>query len=133
MGLFGNLFSGGPPEEKAAKAQAKAYARAKQDAEERAEKAARMAALLDRAMGNDPNNRGCDVRRRAAIQLVLMMEAAKGREAWLSIGRDYPTELADALTQVGVCFHLEKDYRSALENIRPLFVSAPIRAICLTI
>ena len=25
-------------------------------------------------------------------------------------------DLADALEQVGVCYHLDKDYRSALEN-----------------
>ena len=39
-----------------------------------------------------------------------------GREAWLSISRDFPTELPDALEQVGVCYHLDKNYRAALEN-----------------
>ncbi len=105
MGFWSNLFGGGTPEEKAAKAAAKAE-----------EQAAHVSALFERALGNDPDNNSNDARRKAAIRLVLANETAKGREAWLSISRDYPAELADALEQVGVCYHLEKDYASALEN-----------------
>jgi tetratricopeptide (TPR) repeat protein len=116
MGWFGNLFGGGSPEEKAARAQAKADARAARDAEDQSEKSARTAALFERALGNDPENSSSDARQKAAIKLVLANETDKGREAWLSISRDYPNELAHALEQVGVCYHLEKDYRAALEN-----------------
>lgn len=116
MGIFGNLFGGGTPEEKAAKAEAKAAARAARDAEEAAEKAERTRELFECALGNDPENSSNDARRKAAIKLVLANETAKGREAWLSISRDYPGDLADALEQVGVCYHLEKNYRAALEN-----------------
>lgn len=116
MGIFGNLFGGGTPEEKAAKAEAKAAARAARDAQEATEKAERTRELFERALGNDPENSSNDARRRAAIKLVLANETAKGREAWLSISRDYPGDLADALEQVGVCYHLEKNYRAALEN-----------------
>jgi tetratricopeptide (TPR) repeat protein len=116
MGWLGNLFGGGSPQEKAARAQAKSEARALRDADEQTEKAARAAELFERALGHDPENAGNDARRRAAIKLVLANETAKGREAWLAISRDYPTELADALEQVGVCYHLEKNYRAALEN-----------------
>ncbi|MEY4952711.1 MAG: hypothetical protein RL299_1135 [Pseudomonadota bacterium] len=116
MGIFGNLFGGGTPEEKAAKAEAKAAARAARDAEEAAEKAELTRELFERALGNDPENSSNDARRKAAIKLVLANETAKGREAWLSISRDYPGDLADALEQVGVCYHLEKNYRAALEN-----------------
>lgn len=116
MRFFGNLFGGGTPEQKAAKAAAKAEARARRDAEELAEKQARTDDLFARAMGNDPENSSCDARRKAAIKLVLANDTARGREAWLAISRDYPTELGDALEQVGVCYHLDKDYRAALEN-----------------
>lgn len=116
MGIFGNLFGGGTPEEKAAKAEAKAAARAARDAQEATEKAERTRELFERALGNDPENSSNDARRKAAIKLVLANETAKGREAWLSISRDYPGDLADALEQVGVCYHLEKNYRAALEN-----------------
>lgn len=116
MGFLSSLFGDGSPEEKAAKAAAKAAARAQRDADEAAEKATRITELFERALGNDPENRGADARRKAAIKLVLANETAKGREAWLAIGRDYPDQLADALEQVGVCYHLEQDYRAALEN-----------------
>ena len=116
MGFWSSLFGGGTPEQKAAKALAKAEARARQDAADMADKTARADQLLNRALGNDPENSSNDARRKAAIMLVLANETAKGREAWLSISRDYPGDLADALEQVGVCYHLDKDYRSALEN-----------------
>jgi tetratricopeptide (TPR) repeat protein len=116
MGFWSSLFGGGTPEEKVARAASKAELRAKREAEDIAEKAARANELFERALGNDPDNCSNDARRKAAIKLVLANETAKGREAWLSISRDYPAELADALEQVGVCYHLDKDYRSALEN-----------------
>lgn len=116
MGFWSNLFGGGRPEDRAARAAAKAQARALHEADEQAAEAARIQALLDRALGSDPENSACDARRKAAIRLVLANETAKGREAWLSIARDFPDELANALEQVGVCYHLDKDYRSALEN-----------------
>jgi tetratricopeptide (TPR) repeat protein len=116
MGFWSRLFGGGSPEERAAKAQAKAEARARREAEELADKAAEADALLQRALGNDPADTSLAARRKAAIKLVLANQTAKGREAWLSIARDYPDELADALEQVGVCYHLDKDYHSALEN-----------------
>lgn len=116
MGLWSKLFGGGSPEERAAKAQAKAEARARREAEELAEKAAEADALLQRALGKDPAETSLAARRKAAIKLVLANQTAKGREAWLAIARDFPDELADALEQVGVCHHLDKDYRSALEN-----------------
>ena len=116
MGFWSSLFGSGTPEQKAAKALAKTEARARQDAADMADKTARADQLLNRALGNDPENSSNDARRKAAIMLVLANETAKGREAWLSISRDYPGDLADALEQVGVCYHLDKDYRSALEN-----------------
>ncbi|MFM5908346.1 MAG: hypothetical protein ACKOPO_12310 [Novosphingobium sp.] len=116
MGLFSRLFGGGSPEEKAVKAAAKAEARARQVAERAAEKAGQMNLLFETAMGKDAANCGCDARQKAAIKLVVSGETGLGREAWLSISRDFPGELAFALEQVGVCYHLEKDYRSALEN-----------------
>lgn len=116
MGFWSKLFGGGSLEERAEKAQAKAAARARREADERAEKAAEADALLQRALGNDPADTSLAVRRKAAIKLVLSSQTAKGREAWLAIARDYPDELADALEQVGVCYHLDKHYRSALEN-----------------
>ncbi len=116
MGFWSNLFGGGSAEEKAASAAAKANARAMREAEELDEKAARAKVLFERALGQDRDNCSCEARRKAAIKLVLSNETALGREAWLSISRDFPNELADALEQVGVCYHLEKDYRSALEN-----------------
>ncbi len=116
MAFWSNLFGGATPEEKQARAAAKSEARARREADELAEKAARTDELFERALGNDRDNSSCDARRKAAIKLVLANETAKGREAWLSISRDFPTELADALEQVGVCYHLEKNYRSALEN-----------------
>lgn len=116
MGFWSSLFGGGTSEEKAAKALAKAEARAKREADEQAEKANHISELFERALGNESGNSSCDARQKAAIKLVLANETAKGREAWLSISRDYPSELAHALEQVGVCYHLEKNYRSALEN-----------------
>jgi tetratricopeptide (TPR) repeat protein len=116
MGFWSKLFGGGSPEERAAKAQAKAEARALREAEAQAEGAAEAEVLLQRALGNDPADTSLGARRKAAIKLVLANQTAKGREAWLAIARDYPDELADALEQVGVCYHLDKDYRSALEN-----------------
>jgi tetratricopeptide (TPR) repeat protein len=116
MGFWSSLFGGGSPEDKAARAASKAEARAKREAEEMAEKSAYAQTLFERALGNDADNSGCDARRKAAIKLVLAGETAKGREVWLSISRDYPSELSFALEQVGVCYHLEKDYRSAIEN-----------------
>jgi tetratricopeptide (TPR) repeat protein len=116
MGWFSTVFGGGSPEEKAAKAAAKAEARARQDAERAAEKAGQMNRLFETAMGKDAANCSCDARQKAAIKLVVNGETALGREAWLSISRDHPGELALALEQVGVCYHLEKDYRAALEN-----------------
>ena len=116
MGLWGKLFGEAAPGEKAARAAAKAEARARREARELAEKAARTHELFERALGHDRENSSCDARRKAAIRLVLANETAKGREAWLAISRDFPTELADALEQVGVCHHLEKNYRAALES-----------------
>lgn len=116
MGLFSNLFGGGTPAEKAARAAAKAEARAQREVAERAEKQGEIESLFARALGHDPENRSEDARRKAAIKLVLANETAKGREAWLALSRDNPDELALALEQVGVCYHLEKDYRAALEN-----------------
>lgn len=116
MGFWSNLFGRRTPEEMAARAATKADARAMREVDEQAGRSAQILALLERALGNDPENSTCDARRRAAIRLVLANETAKGREAWLSIARDFPDELANALEQVGVCYHLEHDYRSALEN-----------------
>lgn len=116
MGFLSKLFGGASPEEKAAKAAAKAEARARREAEEQAEKAAEAEALLGQAMGLDPAQASLDARRKAAIKLVLKNQTELGREAWLSISRDFPTELSDALEQVGVCYHLDKNYRAALEN-----------------
>lgn len=116
MGLWSNLFGGGSPEERAIKAAAKVEAKARRDAEAQAEKAAQTSLLFERALGHDPANSSCDARQKAAIKLVLANETAKGREAWLAIARDHPDELAMALEQVGVCYHLDKDYRAALEN-----------------
>lgn len=84
--------------------------------QEMAEKTARTSELFERALGNDPLNCGIDARQKAANQLMLALETAKGREAWLSISRDYPDALAYALKQVGVCYHLEQDYSAAIEN-----------------
>jgi tetratricopeptide (TPR) repeat protein len=112
MGILGKLFGGGTAEEKAAQAKA----RADREAQEQAEAAARARDLLSRALGHDAKHVDLDSRRKAAIKLVLINEPGMGREAWLSIGRDFPTELADALEQVGVCFHLEKRYREAVES-----------------
>ena len=116
MSFWSTLFGGGSPEEKAARVAAKAEARAKREAQESSEKAAMTDELFERALGKDSENCSCDARQKAAIKLVLANETGKGREAWLSISRDYPNELAHALEQVGVCYHLEKNYRSALEN-----------------
>jgi tetratricopeptide (TPR) repeat protein len=116
MGFFSSLFGGGTAEEKAAKAAAKAEAKAKRDAEEGLEREERAKELFERALGFGPANSSLDARSKAAIKLVLADQTAKGREAWLAISRDYPSELAFALEQVGVCYHLEKDYRSALES-----------------
>lgn len=116
MGLFDRLFGGGSPEEKAAKAQAKADARARREAEERAERAGELETLLQRALGNDPEQASLDARTKAAIKLVLCNETAKGREAWLAIAGDFPDERAEALNQIGVCWHLEKNYRAALDH-----------------
>lgn len=116
MGFWSNLFGGGSPEERVVKAQAKAETKARREAEEQAEKAAEAEALLRLALGNDPADASLGARRKAAIRLVLANQTAKGREAWHAIARDYPDELAHALEQVGVCHHLDKDYREALEN-----------------
>jgi len=116
MGFFSKLLGGGTPEEKAARVANKAAARARREAEEQAEKGARSRELFERALGNDVDYSSLEARRKAAIKLVLAGETAKGREAWLAISRDYPSELAFALEQVGVCHHLDKDYRAALEN-----------------
>lgn len=116
MGLFSKLFGGGTPEEKAARAAEKAAARARREAEEQAEKDARSRELFERALGNDAENSSLEARSKAAIKLVLANETAKGREAWLAIARDHPDELPEALQQVGVCYHLDKNYRAALEN-----------------
>jgi tetratricopeptide (TPR) repeat protein len=116
MGFWSDLLGGRSPEARAAKAAAKAAARAQRDAEEKAERDQEIRTLFERALGNDPQARSLDARQSAAIKLVVRNETAKGREAWLAIARDYPGELAMALEQVGVCYHLEKDYRLALEN-----------------
>ena len=116
MGLWSSIFGGGTPEEKAEKAANKAIIRAKREADEQAEKAVRIDALFSRALGDDPENGSNFARQQAAIKLVVAKETAKGREAWLSISRDFPHELAFALEQVGVCYHLDKDYQSALDN-----------------
>jgi hypothetical protein len=90
MGFLSKLFGGASPEEKAATAAAKAEARARRKAEEQAEKAAVAEALLGQAMGLDPAHASLDARRKAAIKLVLKNQTELGREAWLSISRDYP-------------------------------------------
>ncbi len=116
MGFWSNLFGGSTPEERAAGVASQANARARCEARDTAENEARAIELLDRALGNDPGNDSRAARQKAAITLVLANEMAKGREAWLSISRDYPSELSLALEQIGVCYHLEKDYGSALES-----------------
>ena len=116
MAWFGSLFGGRALEEKLVTPVHKFEVNAKHEADEQAENTARATELFERALGNDPENCSTDRRRWAAVTLVLTNETAKGREAWLAIARDYPSELADALEQVGVCYHLEKDYQSALEN-----------------
>lgn len=104
MGFWSKLFGGGSADGRAALV--------KPDGKQ----ATCTQALFERALGDDADNNSCDARRKAAIKLVLANETAKGREAWLSIARDFPNELSFALEQVGVCYHLEKDYRSAIEN-----------------
>lgn len=104
MGFWSKLFGNGSAEGQAASEGADAA------------QSTYMQTLFERALGNDADNNSCDARRKAAIKLVLAGETAKGREAWLSIARDFPNELSFALEQVGVCYHLEKDYRSALDN-----------------
>jgi tetratricopeptide (TPR) repeat protein len=117
MGFWSTLFGGGrSPEEKAARAQDKAHKRAARDAEAAAQRARHNLALFDRALGNDPENASLGARRKAAIALVVGGKLPMAREAWLAISRDYPSELAMALEQVGVCYHLEKDYAAALTN-----------------
>ncbi len=116
MGFWSTLFGGRSPEEKAALAQAKADKRAARDAAAAAERAQHNLHLFDRALGNDPENASLGARRKAAIGLVVAGELTMGREAWLAISRDYPSELGMALEQVGVCYHLEKDYAAALDN-----------------
>lgn len=116
MGLWSSIFGGRTPEEKAEKAANRALDRAKREADEQAEKTARIDTLFNRALGNDSENCSNAARQKAAIKLVVANETAKGREAWLSISRDFPHELAFALEQVGVCYHLDKDYQSALDN-----------------
>lgn len=116
MGLWSSIFGGRTPEEKAEKAANRALDRAKREADEQAEKTARIDTLFNRALGNDSENCSNAARQQAAIKLVVANETAKGREAWLSISRDFPHELAFALEQVGVCYHLDKDYQSALDN-----------------
>jgi TolA-binding protein len=111
MGLFDKLFGGGDPEAKAKKAEAKA----KRDAEEAAEAKDRADNLLQTALGNKPEARSSSARTKAAISLVLSSHYDHGIEAWQSIAFDFPSEAAGALHQVGTCFHLKKDYRSALE------------------
>ncbi len=116
MGWWSTLVGGGSAEERAARAQAKADKRAAREAADAAEKAQRNLGLFDRALGNDPDNTGLAARRKAAISLVLASELTMGREAWLAIARDHPSELAMALEQVGVCYQLEKDYAAALKH-----------------
>ncbi|MCM0001337.1 MAG: hypothetical protein NBV68_18350 [Erythrobacter sp.] len=116
MGWWSTLVGGGSAEERAARAQAKADNLAAREAADAAEKARRNLALFDRALGNDPDNPGLAARRQAAISLVLASELTMGREAWLAIARDHPSELALALEQVGVSYHLEKDYAAALKH-----------------
>lgn len=110
MGIWSNLFGGGPPIEPGAEATGP------RNAENGPVRSETVPSLFERALGRDPQHRTREARRRAAIGLVLANETAKGREAWLAIARDFPGELADALEQVGVCYHLEKDFGSALEN-----------------
>jgi tetratricopeptide (TPR) repeat protein len=116
MGFWGSLFGGGSAEERNARDLARLEKRALRDAEKAADQAAHHLALFERALGNDPDHTSLSARRKAAIDLVLANELAMGREAWLAIARDFPSELGFALEQVGVCYHLKKDYRSALEN-----------------
>lgn len=100
MGLLSSLFGSGAPKAVAPEGT----------------NSAQMQLLFERALGNDPKNNSCDTRRKAATKLVLANETVRGRDAWLSISRDYPDELAFALEQVGVCYHLEKNYHAAIEN-----------------
>lgn len=116
MGFWSTLFGGGSAEERSAKAQAKADRRAAREAADAAEKAQFHLQLFDQALGNDPENAALGLRTKAAIKLVLANELTMGREAWLAIARDHPSELATALEQVGVCYHLEKDYAAALRH-----------------
>jgi tetratricopeptide (TPR) repeat protein len=116
MGWWSTLVGVGSEEERAARAQAKADKRAAREAADAAEKAQRNLELFERALGNDPDNAGLAARRKAAISLILASELTMGREAWLAISRDHPSELAMALEQVGVSYHLEKDYAAALKH-----------------
>lgn len=104
MGLWSKLF-GGSEEARQARAERQA-----------AEREAAMQRHFARALGNDPDHASLNDRRKAAIQLVMAFETAKGREAWLAIARDFPAELADALEQVGVCHHIDRNYAAAIES-----------------
>ena len=116
MGFWSKLFGSGTLGDGKPKWSAKAQVRASDYREQPPEHITELSKLFDSAMGKDPANNSRDARRNAAIKLVLANETEKGREAWLSISRDFPSELPLALEQVGVCYHLEKDYRSAIEN-----------------
>lgn len=104
MGWWSRLF-GGSAEDRRLRAERQA-----------AERAEIMQRHFVRAVGDDPEHASLSARRKAAIQLVMAFETAKGRAAWLAIARDFPSELPDALEQVGVCHHIDKDYAAAIES-----------------
>lgn len=104
MGWFGKLFGGGTPEEKAARAALKI-----------AEKEAAALALLVRASGKDPENASKAARKDAARSLMLRQDA-RAIQGFLAIAADFPDDEADCLNQIGVCHHMAKDYRAAIEN-----------------
>lgn len=111
MGFFDKLFGGGDPEAKAKKQAEKEQLKleeAKQE-QERAEQ------TLQTALGNNPDARSYSARSKAAISLTMSSQYDNGIKAWESIARDFPEEAGDAIQQVGACYHLKKDYRSALE------------------
>ena len=104
MGWWSRLF-GGSAEARSARADRQA-----------AERAQTIQRHFARALGDDPDHASLTERRKAAMQLVMAFETAKGREVWLAIARDFPGELADALEQVGVCHHIDKNYAAAIDS-----------------
>jgi tetratricopeptide (TPR) repeat protein len=111
MGFFDKLFGGGDPEVKAKK-QAEKEQRKLEEARQELEQAEH---LLQTALGNNADGRSYSARSKAAISLVMSSHYDHGIKAWNAIATDFPDEAGDAIQQVGACYHLKKDYRSALE------------------